>query len=70
MDSRKVGEAGRPQMTIEEIETACFEAHRGGILVATHCESTQGIKEALLGGVDSIEHGAEGRNYRRTDSII
>ena len=59
MDSRKVGEAGRPQMTIEEIETACFEAHRGGILVATHCESTYGIKEALLGGVDSIEHGAE-----------
>ena len=59
MDSRKVGEAGRPQMTIEEIETACFEAHRGGILVATHCESTDGIKEALLGGVDSIEHGAE-----------
>jgi len=59
MDSIKVGEAGRPQMTIEEIETACFEAHRGGILVATHCESTHGIKEALLGGVDSIEHGAE-----------
>ncbi len=59
MSSRKVGEAGRPQMTIEEIETACFEAHRGGILVATHCESTHGIKEALLGGVDSIEHGAK-----------
>jgi len=59
MDSRKVGEAGRPQMTIEEIETACFEAHRGGLLVATHCESTHGIKEALLGGVDSIEHGAK-----------
>lgn len=59
MDSRKVGEAGRPQMTIDEIETACSEAHRGGILVATHCESTYGIREALLGGVDSIEHGAE-----------
>jgi imidazolonepropionase-like amidohydrolase len=59
MSSRKVGEAGRPQMTIEEIETACFEAHRGGLLVATHCESTHGIKEALLGGVDSIEHGAK-----------
>jgi imidazolonepropionase-like amidohydrolase len=24
----------------------------------THCESTLGIREALLGGVDSIEHGA------------
>jgi len=58
MDARKVGEAGRPQMTIEEIETACFEAHRGKLLVATHCESSDGIKEALLGGVDTIEHGA------------
>ncbi|MFW9938260.1 MAG: amidohydrolase family protein [Candidatus Thorarchaeota archaeon] len=59
MDARKVGEAGRPQMTIEEIETACFEAHRGGLLVATHCESTEGIREAVHGGVDSIEHAAE-----------
>jgi imidazolonepropionase-like amidohydrolase len=59
MDAKKVGEAGRPQMTIEEIETACFEAHRGGLLVATHCESTEGIKEALEGGVDSIEHAAD-----------
>jgi imidazolonepropionase-like amidohydrolase len=58
MDARKVGEAGRPQMTIEEIETACFEGHRGNLLVATHCESSKGIEEALEGGVDSIEHGA------------
>ena len=59
MDARMVGEAGRPQMTIEEIEIACIEAHRGNLLIATHCESTEGIKEALLGGVDTIEHGAE-----------
>ena len=59
MDARKIGEAGRAQMTIEEIETACFEAHRGNIQVATHCESTKGIEEALQGGVDTIEHGAE-----------
>ena len=59
MDARMVGEAGRPQMTVEEIETSCFEAHRGKLLIATHCESTEGMKEALLGGVDTIEHGAE-----------
>jgi imidazolonepropionase-like amidohydrolase len=58
MDAEKIGEAGRPQMTIEEIKTACFESHRGNLLVATHCESTKGIEEALEGGVDSIEHGA------------
>ena len=59
MDARKIGEAGRPQMTLEEIETACFEAHRGNLLVATHCESTKGLEEALKGGVDTIEHGAD-----------
>ncbi|TXT62890.1 MAG: Amidohydrolase (modular protein) [Promethearchaeota archaeon] len=59
MDAERVGEAGRPQMTIEEIETACIEAHRGNLLIASHCESTEGIEEALKGGVDSIEHGAE-----------
>ncbi|MGM0470474.1 MAG: amidohydrolase family protein, partial [Promethearchaeati archaeon] len=35
------------------------ETHRGNILIATHCESTKGIEEALKGGVDSIEHGAD-----------
>jgi imidazolonepropionase-like amidohydrolase len=58
MDARKLGEAGRPQMTIEEIEAACFEAHRGNVLVASHVESTEGLREALKGGVDTIEHGA------------
>jgi len=59
MDAEKIGEAGRPQMTVEEIETACFESHRGNLLVASHCESTKGIEEALEGGVDTIEHGAD-----------
>lgn len=58
MDARKVGEAGRPQMSIEEITTACFEAHRANLIVASHCESEKGIEEALEGGVDTIEHGA------------
>lgn len=57
-DSKKLGEAGRPQMTTEEIAAVCDEAHRAGVKVMTHCESTLGIKEALDGGVDSIEHGA------------
>ena len=59
MDAKMIGEAGRPQMTTEEIEQACIEAHRAGLLVATHCESTQGIEEALKCGVDSIDHGAD-----------
>jgi imidazolonepropionase-like amidohydrolase len=59
MSARRVGEAGQPQMTVEEIEAACTTAHRAGVMVATHCESTVGIEEALRGGVDTIEHGAE-----------
>lgn len=58
MDAKRLGEAGRAQMTVEEISAICDEAHRGGYKVMTHCESTLGIREALLGGVDSIEHGA------------
>ncbi len=58
MDAKRLGEAGRAQMTAEEIGAICDEAHRAGYKVATHCESTLGIREALLGGVDSIEHGA------------
>ncbi len=58
LDSKIIGEAGRPQMTVEEIDAFCTEAHRGGIMVATHCQSAKGIKEALLGGVDTIEHGS------------
>jgi len=59
MDSRRVGEAGRPQMTVEEISAACNEAHRAGVLVAAHAESRLGVEEALLGGVDTVEHGAD-----------
>lgn len=57
-DARFVGEAGQPTMTEAEIAAACDEAHSRGFMVATHCESTEGIRRALEGGVDSIEHGA------------
>lgn len=58
MDAKRLGEAGRAQMTVDEITAICDEAHRAGYKVMAHCESTLGIREALLGGVDSIEHGA------------
>ncbi|MEY8000513.1 amidohydrolase family protein [Clostridium sp. Mt-5] len=58
-DSKKIGEAGRAEMTYDEIAAICDEAHRAGYLVASHCQSTKGLKEALRGGVDTIEHGAE-----------
>ena len=57
-DARFVGEAGMPHMTTEEIEAVCKEAHRKNLMVATHCESTEGMREALAAGVDTIEHGS------------
>ncbi len=57
-DSRHVGEAGQVKMTLEEIRAICDEAHRAGLLVAAHAQSPLGVKEALKGGVDTIEHGS------------
>ncbi|MDO7907598.1 amidohydrolase family protein [Paenibacillus sp. JX-17] len=58
-DAKMVGEAGRLQMTEEEVAAVCDEAHKIGIRVAAHVESTEGVRIALRGGVDTIEHGAE-----------
>ncbi|MDE5053334.1 amidohydrolase family protein [Niallia taxi] len=58
-DAKMVGEAGRLQMTEEEVAAICKEAHKLGMRVAAHVESTEGVRIALRGGVDTIEHGAE-----------
>ncbi len=57
-DSRKIGEYGRLEMTLEEVVAVCEEAHKIGFMVAAHAESTEGVRTALLGGVDTIEHGS------------
>lgn len=41
----------------EEIRAIVDEAHRMGRRVAAHAQATQGIKNGILAGVDSIEHG-------------
>lgn len=53
-DAKMVGEAGRLQMTEEEVAAICKEAHKLGMLVAAHVESTEGVRIALRGGVDKI----------------
>ena len=50
-------EPGSAQLTIEEMRAAVEEAHKAGRKTATHAQGTQGIKNALLAGLDSIEHG-------------
>jgi len=46
-----------PQFTVEEIEAITYEAHNVGKRVASHAQGAQGVKNAIIGGVDSIEHG-------------
>lgn len=48
---------GLAQLTLEELSAACDEAHRHDLRVAAHAIGTEGIKNALRAGVDSIEHG-------------
>jgi len=46
-------------MTVEQVKWVCDYAHKLGLKVAAHIESTEGVKVALKGGVDSIEHGSD-----------
>ncbi|MGH9940688.1 MAG: amidohydrolase family protein [Blastocatellia bacterium] len=43
--------------TLEEMKTIVAEAHRLGRKVAAHAHGGEGLKQAVLAGVDSIEHG-------------
>ncbi|NUO73131.1 MAG: amidohydrolase family protein [Frateuria sp.] len=49
--------ADNPQMTMEEIKAVVAAAHDYGFTVAAHAHGAEAIRRAVLGGVDSIEHG-------------
>jgi imidazolonepropionase-like amidohydrolase len=49
---------GAQQLTLEEIKAIVDEAHRTGLRVAAHAHGAEGIKAAILGGVDTIEHAS------------
>lgn len=46
-----------PQFTVDEVKAITEEAHRVERKVASHAEGAEGVKIAILGGVDSVEHG-------------
>ncbi|HET9818442.1 MAG TPA: amidohydrolase family protein [Rhodanobacteraceae bacterium] len=46
-----------PQMTIEEIKAVVAAAHDYDFTVAAHAHGAEAIRRAVIGGVDSIEHG-------------
>jgi len=49
---------GAQQLTLEEIKAIVDEAHMTGMKVAAHAHGASGIKAAILGGVDTIEHAS------------
>ncbi len=49
----------QPTLTVEELKAIVDEAHGWGKKVACHAYTNPGMKRALDGGCDSIEHGLE-----------
>jgi imidazolonepropionase-like amidohydrolase len=49
--------ADNAQMTLEEIKAVVTTAHDYGFTVAAHAHGAEAIRRAVIGGVDSIEHG-------------
>ena len=51
-------EPGDPEMTPEEIGAVVQTAHAAGIKVAAHAHGARSIREAILAGVDTVEHAS------------
>ena len=54
------GGAAHATFTLEEMKLAVEVAHSAGVPVAAHATSTEGMRRAILAGVDTIEHGDGG----------
>lgn len=50
-------EPGATGFAPDEIEAIVYEAHAAGKTVMSHAQATQGIKNAVSAGIESIEHG-------------
>ena len=46
-------------LSVDEIRAVTHEAHKAGRTVAAHAAPAFGVKLALQGGVDTVEHGSE-----------
>lgn len=49
---------GAAQFTIEEMRAAIDVAHKAGKRAMAHAHGTQAIKNAIMAGIDSVEHGS------------
>ena len=53
------GEA-EPTFTVDELTKATEVAHSSGRIVAVHATTAEGMRRAILAGVNTIEHGDDG----------
>ena len=49
---------GAIQYSLEEMQAIVEESHRRDLIVAAHAHGTEGIRTAIIAGVDSIEHAS------------
>jgi len=57
IDFEKGEVKGSPQFDVPTLKPLVDAAHRKGLKVMAHASGEEGVKTAVLGGVDSIEHG-------------
>ena len=58
MDAKEKGHPGELKMSLEQTLAVTNEAHKNGLIVASHTESPEGMTVAINGGVDTIEHSS------------
>ena len=54
------GEPSRPTLTEEEMAAGVAVAHDAGRIAAAHATTAEGMRRAILAGVDTVEHGYGG----------
>jgi len=54
------GEESRPTFTMEEMRSVVEAAHAAGREVSVHASTPEGMRNAILAGADTIEHGNQG----------
>jgi imidazolonepropionase-like amidohydrolase len=54
------GNAAHPTFTLDELKLAVEVAKSAGIPISAHATSTEGMRRAILAGVETIEHGDGG----------
>jgi imidazolonepropionase-like amidohydrolase len=54
------GEPSRPTMTEAEMAAGVAVAHDAGRIAAAHASTAEGMRRAILAGIDTIEHGYGG----------